>query len=59
MRAILILAVLAFVLVVGVQPAPTAAQGSVLVVRIRSEIARPTAELVARSIEEAKVGALD
>jgi len=56
MRAILILAVLAFVLVVGVQPAPTAAQGSVLVVRIRSEIARPTAELVARSIEEAKVG---
>ncbi len=56
MKTILILTVLAFVLVVGLQPAPAAAQGSVLVVRISSEIARPTAELVAHSISEAKAG---
>lgn len=56
MRAILLLTVLAFILVVGLQPATTRAQSSVLVVSISSDIARPTAELVSRSIEEAKVG---
>jgi len=56
MRTIFLLTVLAFVLVVGLQPAEATAQGSVLVVRISSDIARPTAELVARSIEEARVG---
>lgn len=56
MKAILTLTVLVFLLVIGLQPAATGTQGSVLVVRISSEIARPTAELVARSIEEAKVG---
>ena len=56
MKAILLLAVLAFVLVAGLQPAQAAAQGTVLIVRISSDIASPTAELVARSIEEARVG---
>ncbi len=57
MRPIFLVAVLAVVLVLGLQPAYSAAQsGSILVVRINSEITRPTTELVARSIEEAKAG---
>ena len=56
MKAILLLGVLAFVLLTGLQPAQAAAQGTVLVVRISSDIASPTAELVARSIEEGEVG---
>jgi membrane-bound serine protease (ClpP class) len=48
--------VLAFVLAAGLQPAHAASQGTVLVVSINSEIASPTTELVARSIEEARVG---
>ncbi len=55
MKAILLLGVLAFVLLAGLQPAHAAAQGTVLVVRISSDIASPTAELVARSIEEGEV----
>ncbi len=46
----------AAVLVIGLQPSVFAAQGSVLVVRISSDIARPTTELVARSIDEATAG---
>jgi membrane-bound serine protease (ClpP class) len=56
MKAILILAVLVIVIVAGLQPTHGAAQGTVLVVRISSDIASPTAELVARSTEEAKAG---
>jgi membrane-bound serine protease (ClpP class) len=56
LKPILLVAILAVVLALGVQPAVLASQGSVLVVRISSDIARPTAELVARSIDEAKVG---
>ena len=56
MRAILLLAVLAFVLVAGLQPVHAVAQGTVLVVQISSDIASPTAQLVARSIDEAKAG---
>ncbi len=41
---------------VGLQPTASAAQGSVLVVRISSDISRPTTELVTRSIDEAKAG---
>jgi membrane-bound serine protease (ClpP class) len=55
MRPIFLVAILATVLVVGLQPA-FASQGSVLVVGISSDIARPTVELVARSIDEAKAG---
>jgi membrane-bound serine protease (ClpP class) len=56
MRVFFLVAILAVVLAVGLQPASVAAQGSVLVVRISSDIARPTTELVARSIAEAKAG---
>ena len=56
MRQIFLIAVLAVVLMVGLQPNAVTAQGSVLVVKINAEIARPTAELVARSINEAKAG---
>jgi len=40
----------------GLQPAASAAQGSVLVVRISSDISGPTTELVAHSIAEAQAG---
>jgi len=40
----------------GLQSSGGVGQGSVLIVRVSSEIARPTVELVTRSIEEAKVG---
>jgi membrane-bound serine protease (ClpP class) len=56
MRVFFLVALLAVVLVVGLQPASVAAQGTVLVVSISSDIARPTTELVARSIAEAKAG---
>jgi membrane-bound serine protease (ClpP class) len=56
MRPFLLIVVLAFVLVAGLQPTASAAQGSVLVVRISSDISSPTAELVARSIAEAQTG---
>ena len=56
MRSFLLIGILAFVLVAALQPAASAAQGSVLVVRISSDISGPTAELVARSVEEAQAG---
>lgn len=56
MRPFFLIVILAFVLVAGLQPAASAAQGSVLVVRISADISSPTAELVARSIEEAQAG---
>jgi len=40
----------------GLQSSGGVGQGSVLIVRVSSEIARPTVELVTRSIEEAEVG---
>jgi membrane-bound serine protease (ClpP class) len=40
----------------GVQSSAGAVQGSVLIVRVSSEIARPTVELFTRSIEEANSG---
>jgi membrane-bound serine protease (ClpP class) len=56
MRTPLLVVVLAFVLAAGLQSAHAATQSSVLVVNINSEITSPTAELVARSIEEARAG---
>ncbi len=56
MRPLFLIAVLAIVIVATLQPTALAVQGSVLVVRISSDIARPTTELVSRSINEAKAG---
>lgn len=56
MKKTLLLVVLAFVLVAGLQPARVTAQGTVLIVQISSDIASPTVELVSRSIQEASVG---
>lgn len=56
MRAFLLATVLAVVLFAVLQPSASAAPGSVLLVRISSDIARPTSELVSRSIDEAKAG---
>ncbi len=56
MKPLFLVAMLAVILVAGLQPTASASQGSVLVVRISSEIARPTTELVSHSIEEAKAG---
>ncbi len=53
---LLLLLVLVAGLSIGLQSSAGAAQGSVLIVRVSSEIARPTVELFTRSIEEAKVG---
>ena len=50
------IAILLMVLLVVIQPAAAANQGSVLIVQISSDISRPTAELVSRSIQEAEVG---
>jgi len=51
---VLIVTLLAFL--VALQPVSAADQGSVLIVKISSDIARPTAELVSRSIQEAEAG---
>ena len=56
MKQLPLLVIFVVALSVGLQPAAGAGQGSVLVVRVSSEIARPTVELVVRSIEEAKAG---
>jgi len=56
MRLILFAVLLATVLVLGFQPAIWATSGSVLVVRISSDISQPTVELVSRSIAEASAG---
>ena len=56
MRLVFLIAVLTIFVAAGLQPIVSAAQGSVLVVRISSDIARPTEELVARSIQEAESG---
>lgn len=55
MKAIALVFVLAFIVVMALQPAASA-QGSVLVVSISSDIASPTVELVTRSIQEASAG---
>jgi membrane-bound serine protease (ClpP class) len=58
MKGTVLVAVLAFIVIVGLQPAASAqsAQGSVLVVSISSDIASPTVELVTRSLDEATAG---
>jgi len=56
MKNTLPLAILAFTILLSVQVTQVHGNGSVLIVRISSEISRPTAELVARSIEEARLG---
>ena len=56
MRQIFLVVVLAVVVLVVAQPTASAAQGSVLVVKINSDISQPTVELVARSIQEAQAG---
>jgi membrane-bound serine protease (ClpP class) len=56
LKRLLLLLVFTAVLWVGFHPAAGADQGRVLIVPISSEIARPTAELITRSIEEAKMG---
>jgi len=56
MKLVFLIAVLAISVASGLQPTVTAAQGTVLVVRISSEISRPTEELVRRSIQEAQIG---
>jgi membrane-bound serine protease (ClpP class) len=56
MRPVLFVILLACVLVFGVQPALGAASGSVLIVRVSSDISQPTVELVSRSIAEAEAG---
>ena len=56
MRSFILVALLCLTFVVALQPVFAAAQGSVLVVKISSEISRPTEELVSRSIQEAKAG---
>lgn len=55
MKHLSLLVIFIAALSVGLQ-ASAADQGSVLVVHISSDIARPTVELVTRSIEEAKAG---
>jgi len=55
-KRVLLLLVFMFCLSVGLRSSVGVAQGSVLIVRVDSEIARPTVELFTRSIEEAKVG---
>jgi membrane-bound serine protease (ClpP class) len=49
-------AVFILALSAGLQSSAGLGQGSVLIVHVSSEIARPTVELVTRSIEEARVG---
>ncbi len=56
MKTILLFVILACVAATGLPPAHAASQGTVLVVSISSEIANPTVELVARSLEEAQAG---
>lgn len=56
MRQIFLVLVLAVVFLVVAQPTASATQGSVLVVKINSDISSPTTELVARSIQEAQSG---
>jgi membrane-bound serine protease (ClpP class) len=55
MKGMVLVAVLAFIVIMGLQPA-VSAQGSVLVVSISSDIASPTVELVTRSLDEATAG---
>jgi len=56
MRLILFAALLAMVMVLGAQPVIAVPPGSVLVVRVSSDISRPTVELVSRSLAEANAG---
>jgi membrane-bound serine protease (ClpP class) len=56
LKYVLLLFVFVVGLSVGLQSSAGVVQGSVLIVRVNSEIARPTVELFTRSIEEAKVG---
>jgi membrane-bound serine protease (ClpP class) len=55
MKTIMLIAVLAVVVIMALQPTASA-QGSVLVVSVSSDIAGPTVDLVTRSIDEATAG---
>jgi len=55
MKTTMLIAVLAIVVIMALQPTASA-QGSVLVVSISSDIAGPTVQLVTRSIDEATAG---
>ena len=55
MKTTMLIAVLAVVVIMALQPTASA-QGSVLVVSISSDIAGPTVQLVTRSIDEATAG---
>lgn len=56
LKHVLLPVVLIAALLAGLQSSASVDQGTVLIVHISSEIARPTVELVTRSIEEAKMG---
>ena len=56
LKHVLLLLVLVASLSVGLQSSAGVAQGSVLIVRVESEISRPTVELFTRSIDEANAG---
>lgn len=56
LRAVLLVAIVSTALLLAMHPIFAATGGSVLVVRISSDIARPTAELVSRSMREAEAG---
>jgi membrane-bound serine protease (ClpP class) len=56
LKHVLLLFVLVASLSVGLQSSAGVAQGSVLIVRVESEISRPTVELFTRSIDEANAG---
>ena len=56
LKAAVNIAIAMLVLLVVLQPATAANQGSILIVKVSSEISRPTSELVFRSIQEAETG---
>jgi membrane-bound serine protease (ClpP class) len=56
LKALVLVVIISVALVAMLQPVLVAAQGSVLIVKISSEIAKPTEELVSQSIQEAEAG---
>lgn len=56
LKALALIAAMTLVLIVVLRPVSAVTQGSVLIVKISSDISSPTVELVARSIQEAEAG---
>ena len=56
LKTLALIAVMALVLIVVLRPVSAVTPGSLLIVKISSDISSPTAELVARSIQEAEAG---